>query len=142
MSQPLLKPAVGVAVGDQRPAVLDRMREQLHRDITVAEVADRAAMSQRTFARRFEEETGATPFRWLPTQRLQRAQELLETTDLDIDRVAAQAGFGTGANLREHFRPELATSPTAYRRCFRGTDDGSAAHATPRPQGSRAGNRV
>ena len=103
---------------DGLSAVLDWVQEQLHRDITVADMATQAAMSGRTFARRFKEDTGTTPFRWLLTQRLQRAQELLETTDLDIDRIARKAGFGTGTNLRDHFRRELATSPSAYRRCF------------------------
>lgn len=106
------------AAADGLSAVLDWVQEQLHRDITVAEMAAQAAMSGRTFARRFREDTGTTPFRWLLARRLQRAQELLETTDLDIDRIARMAGFGTGANLREHFRRELATSPSAYRRCF------------------------
>lgn len=109
-----------VVAGDGLSAVLDWARGQLHRDITVPDMADRAAMSGRTFSRRFKEETGTTPSRWLLAERVRRAQELLETTDLDIDRIARQAGFGTAANMREHFRRALATSPSAYRRCFQG----------------------
>lgn len=106
--------------GDRLAVLLEEVRRDLHQDIGVAEMASRAAMSERTFARRFKEATGTTPFRWLLSQRLQRARELLESTDLDVDRVASQAGLGTAANLREHFRRELATTPTAYRRTFRG----------------------
>lgn len=105
---------------DELSGVLEWARTRLDQDLSVAVLASRAAMSERTFNRRFKESTGTTPFRWLLTQRLQRAQELLETTALDVDRVAAQAGFGTAANLREHFRRELRTTPSAYRRAFSG----------------------
>jgi AraC family transcriptional regulator, transcriptional activator FtrA len=103
---------------DGMAALLDWIRSDLGRDLKVVDMARRAAMSERTFVRRFKEATGTTPFRWVLTQRLQRAQELLETTDLDVDRVADRAGFGTATNLRDHFRRELRTTPSAYRRTF------------------------
>ena len=106
--------------GDRLAEVLEQVTRELHEDIGVPEMAARAAMSERTFARRFKEATGTTPFRWLLSQRLQRARQLLETTDLDVDRIASRAGLGTAANLRDHFRRELGTTPTAYRRAFRG----------------------
>jgi AraC family transcriptional regulator, transcriptional activator FtrA len=103
---------------DGMAALLDWIRSDLGRDLKVADMAQRAAMSERTFVRRFREATGTTPFRWVLTQRLQQAQELLETTDLDVDRIADSAGFGTATNLRDHFRRELRTTPSAYRRTF------------------------
>lgn len=106
---------------DDLALLLDWMQEHLHEDLTVADLAGQAAMSERTFARRFKECTGTTPHRWLQTQRLHRAQELLERTDLDVERIADRSGFGTGANLRQHFRRELGTTPTRYRTTFRGT---------------------
>lgn len=106
--------------------LLDWLAERLHRDVTVAEMASQVMMSERTFARRFEEATGTSPFRWVLQQRLHLAQELLETSDLDIDHLAIQAGFGTATNLREHFRRELGTTPTGYRRSFRGDEPGRA----------------
>ncbi|MFA9444531.1 GlxA family transcriptional regulator [Egicoccus sp. AB-alg6-2] len=106
---------------DGLAGVLEWAQGRLDDDLTVATLAAHANMSERTFARRFKEATGTTPFRWLLTQRLQRAQELLETSDLDVDHVAFRAGFGTAANLREHFRRELRTTPSAYRRCFADT---------------------
>ena len=82
--------------------------------------ARRAHLSLRTFNRRFVEETGRTPRAWLIDQRVDRARVLLETTDLDVDRIAAEVGLGTGASLRAHLRERLGVSPTSYRRTFRG----------------------
>jgi AraC family transcriptional activator FtrA len=93
--------------------------EHLAEPLTVARMARHAAVSPRTFARRFVEETGTTPAQWLLEQRTRAAQELLEHTDLAIEQVAAHAGFGTTSGLREHLRRRLQTTPTAYRRAFR-----------------------
>jgi transcriptional regulator GlxA family with amidase domain len=76
-------------------------------------------MSPRTFARRFLASTGTTPYQWLLRQRVERAQRLLETSDLPIDVVADRSGFGTAGNLRKHFGRLLHTSPQGYRRTFR-----------------------
>lgn len=93
--------------------------ERLGEPLDVAAMARHAAVSPRTFARRFREETGTTPLRWLLAQRVVESQRLLEESDLPIDEVAWRAGFGTAASLREHFRRATATTPTAYRRSFR-----------------------
>jgi AraC family transcriptional regulator, transcriptional activator FtrA len=92
--------------------------ERLHEPLDVAAMARHASVSPRTFARRFREETGTTPLQWLLGQRVREARRLLEETDLPIDAVAWQAGFGTAASLRDHFRRATATTPTAYRRSF------------------------
>lgn len=75
-------------------------------------------MSVRTLARRFAQETGTTPHKWLTHQRLLAAQRRLETTNDPIDRVAEGVGFESGMTLRHHFRRTFGTSPTAYRRRF------------------------
>lgn len=98
--------------------VLAWAQRNLDRALTVAELAARAHMSGRTFARRFRAATGSTPQRWITRQRLFAAQRLLEQGDLDIDRIAQQCGFGTGAMLRHHFKAELGTTPHSYRRTF------------------------
>ena len=85
----------------------------------VAAMARHAAVSPRTFARRFREETGTTPLQWLLGRRVLEARRLLEETDLPVEEVALRAGFGTAASLRDHFRRATSTSPTAYRRTFR-----------------------
>ncbi|MDK1472578.1 helix-turn-helix domain-containing protein [Streptomyces sp. 549] len=91
----------------------------LHRPLALAELAAQESMSVRTFTRRFREETGVSPQVWLTRQRVERARHLLETSDLPVDRVAADAGFGTGASLRQHFQAVLGVAPSAYRRTFR-----------------------
>jgi transcriptional regulator GlxA family with amidase domain len=95
------------------------MSEHLEEDLSVARLARRTHMSERTFARRFRAETGTTPHSWLTWQRVLHAQRLLETTELDVDRIAGRAGFGSAATLRHHFLGRVGTSPQRYRRTFR-----------------------
>ncbi|WP_351232476.1 helix-turn-helix domain-containing protein [Streptomyces sp. NPDC002133] len=100
--------------------VLAWMERHLDRELTVEQLAERAHMSPRTFARRFHQETGTTPYRWLLRQRVLLAQELLEATDDTVDAIAGRAGFGNAAALRHHFLRTLGTTPNTYRRTFRG----------------------
>jgi AraC family transcriptional activator FtrA len=98
--------------------VLDWVLEHLEIEHSVSDLARRARMSDRSFARRFVAETGTTPHKWLTLQRVLRAQRLLEDTDLGIDDVAERSGFGTGALLRHHFRKVVGVAPVDYRRTF------------------------
>jgi AraC family transcriptional regulator, transcriptional activator FtrA len=100
--------------------VLDWVLENLAEEHAVSDLARRARMSDRTFARRFVAETGTTPHRWLTLQRVLLAQRLLEDTDLGVDEVAQRCGFGSGALLRHHFRKVVGVAPADYRRTFRG----------------------
>jgi transcriptional regulator GlxA family with amidase domain len=104
-------------------AQLERTRawalEHLDEPLTLAALARHACVSQRTFARRFRSETGTSPFQWLLSQRVLRAQQLLEGTDASIDEIARLCGFADTAALRYHFRRAVATTPSAYRRSFR-----------------------
>lgn len=93
-------------------------QDHLHEPLTVSDLADRSAMSPRTFARRFVAATGTTPHQWLQRQRVHLAQRLLEVSDLPIDAVAERSGFYTAGNLRKHFGRVVHTSPQAYRRTF------------------------
>ncbi|MFC5890000.1 helix-turn-helix domain-containing protein [Kitasatospora sp. CM 4170] len=104
--------------GESLAPVLDWMRHHLDQESTVEQLAARAHMSPRTFARRFQQETGTTPHRWLVGQRLLLAQRLLESTAEPVDAIAARCGFGNAATLRHHFGRRLGTTPLAYRRCF------------------------
>lgn len=92
--------------------------EHLDQRPTLAQMAAVASMSVRTFTRRFREETGTSPGRWLTARRLDRARELLEDTRLTVDGIAHATGFGTGASLRQHMHAELGVSPGHYRRTF------------------------
>jgi AraC family transcriptional activator FtrA len=103
--------------GQALAGVLDWAQARLDQSLTVESLARRAAMSPRTFARRFREETGTTPHQWLTHQRLLDAQRRLEATSDSVDSVAQEVGLGAAA-LRLHFRRALGTSPVAYRRRF------------------------
>ncbi|GAA1893319.1 helix-turn-helix domain-containing protein [Streptomyces durmitorensis] len=117
-------------VAEPRVTSTSRAREwaqtRLSEPLTLAEMAEQESMSVRTFSRRFREETGLTPMQWLTQRRVDRARELLEETDRTVDRIAAEAGFGTGASLRQHFQAGLGVSPGAYRITFRGTSGGTS----------------
>lgn len=104
--------------GDSLGGVLEWMRRHLEEETSVERLAQLAHMSPRTFARRFQQETGTTPHRWLIGQRVLFAQRLLESTDESVDAVAARCGFGNAATLRHHFGRRLGTTPQAYRRAF------------------------
>ena len=116
IERPVPRPAQGGATAAARAWA----EADLARPIRLAEMAERASMSVRTFTRRFREETGESPARWLHRQRLAYARELLEQTDLPVDRVAEKAGLGTAASLRAHMNADAGVSPTEYRRTFRG----------------------
>jgi transcriptional regulator GlxA family with amidase domain len=98
-----------------------------HLDTDVPALARRAGMSERTFARRFREETGQSPGAWLIQQRVRHAQHLLEQTDLPVDQVAERAGMGTATSLRTHLRTYAGVSPATYRRTFRGAQASKSA---------------
>ncbi|UKY47704.1 GlxA family transcriptional regulator [Streptomyces inhibens] len=98
--------------------VLEWARARLDQPLTVEDLARRAAMSPRTFYRRLQAATGTTPLQWLLNQRLGRAQGLLESTDLPMDKVGELSGLGTANNLRHHFLKQIGVSPSDYRRAF------------------------
>lgn len=102
--------------------VLVWMEGHLDEDVTVEQLAERARMSPRTFARRFQQETGTTPYRWILRQRVLLAQRLLEATDETVDAIAGRTGFGTAAALRHQFLRAVGTTPNAYRRTFQGPE--------------------
>ncbi|QHC67232.1 helix-turn-helix domain-containing protein [Rathayibacter sp. VKM Ac-2759] len=103
---------------DSFAGVTDWMLDNLDQDLTIDVLARRALMSPRTFARRFRADLGTTPLAWLNRQRLLRAQQLLEESDLPLETIAGRVGFGTGAVMRHHFVRVLQTTPAAYRRTF------------------------
>lgn len=99
--------------------VLAWLNEHAHQPLTLPRMAQRAAMSVRTFNRHFRQQTGVTPLRWLLRARVRHAQSLLERTDHAIERVATEAGFGSVTAFREQFRRLVGTSPSGYRGAFR-----------------------
>ncbi|WAZ25831.1 helix-turn-helix domain-containing protein [Streptomyces cinnabarinus] len=113
IQQPVPEPGA-TSTAATRAWALERLGEPL----TLGDLATHARMSLRTFARRFNDEVGLSPGRWLIQQRVDRARHLLEASDLSVDRIAGQVGFATGASLRQHLHAAIGVSPQAYRRTF------------------------
>ncbi|MFD8499178.1 helix-turn-helix domain-containing protein [Amycolatopsis sp. NPDC059657] len=106
---------------DDRPlgVLFPWVAERLDQPLTVEDLARQANMSSRNLGRHFRSATGTTPLQWLLTQRIRRAQELLETTDESVDAIAEAAGMGTATTLRRHFHRTVGVPPDTYRRTFR-----------------------
>ncbi|KOX13844.1 GlxA family transcriptional regulator [Nocardiopsis sp. NRRL B-16309] len=107
------------APGDGTSATRQWALGRLHEPLSLADLAAHARMSARTFSRRFHDEVGTSPGRWLIGQRVERARYLLESSDLPVDEIAVQVGFATGTSLRQHLQAAIGVSPIAYRRTFR-----------------------
>jgi transcriptional regulator GlxA family with amidase domain len=112
-------PVVGFDPHSDLAPALEWARAHLAERLTVDRMAAAAHLTPRTFARRFRDTLGTTPLNWLVQQRVRVAQELLETSDEPVERIAARVGFGTAANLRQHFHRVTSVSPQTYRQVFR-----------------------
>jgi transcriptional regulator GlxA family with amidase domain len=110
---------IRIRPADTLGPLLDELAAELEGEHTIESLARRCAMSPRTFARRFRDETGTTPHLWLTHQRVLLARRMLEGGDEPIETVAARCGFGTAAMLRHHFARIVGVSPGAYRSTFR-----------------------
>jgi transcriptional regulator GlxA family with amidase domain len=99
--------------------VLAWIEQEAHRDVTLHDIAARAAVSVRTLNRRFQSETGQTPMQWLTGVRVRHAQQLLESTAYGVERIGREVGFTSPANFREQFRRLTGVAPVNYRNTFR-----------------------
>ncbi|MFJ2743319.1 GlxA family transcriptional regulator [Streptomyces sp. NPDC087440] len=117
-SQYLAAPVPEECADGRLADVLEWARGNLHEPLSVADLAGRALMSRRSFARRFTAATGTTPHAWLVGLRLSAAEELLETTDLPVEEIARRVGYGSAAVLREQFVRRRGVPPRSYRRSF------------------------
>jgi transcriptional regulator GlxA family with amidase domain len=115
---------------DATPVLQDTlawMQDNLRQPLSLEDIASHGVMSVRTLNRRFREQVGTTPLQWLVSRRVERAKELLETTDLSIERIADEAGFGASVTLRHHFMRRVRVSPQRYRLSFRSPETISSA---------------
>lgn len=120
-AQYLAAPVPADCQDERLSEVLAWARDNLHESLPVTELARRALMSKRSFARRFTAATGTTPHAWLRNLRLSSAEELLESTDLPVEEIARRVGYGSAAVLREQFVRRRGVPPRSYRRTFTGT---------------------
>ncbi len=135
IERPLPGPS-GTSTGPTR----EWITQQLDAPPALREMAAHARMSVRTFTRRFRAETGVSPARWLLRQRTDHARLLLETTDLGIDQIARQTGFGTASALRQQLHSAIGVAPSTYRRTFQPPASAVPPQgATPPPQARAAG---
>jgi transcriptional regulator GlxA family with amidase domain len=114
-----MAPAKHIAERTQLDDVLAWIEQQAHRDLTLGDIAKRAAMSVRTLNRRFQAETGQTPMQWVTGVRIRHAQQLLESTSHGIEKIGRDVGFSSPANFREQFRRLTGVPPQSYRNTFR-----------------------
>ncbi|WP_405896908.1 DJ-1/PfpI family protein [Streptomyces sp. NBC_00727] len=105
-------------LGERFAATREWALHRLGEPLTLDALARHAAVSPRTFSRRFVEDTGYTPMQWVMRARIDLARELLERSERAVEQIAADVGLGTGANLRLHFQRILGTTPSEYRRTF------------------------
>jgi transcriptional regulator GlxA family with amidase domain len=105
--------------GGSMEPLLAWLAENLHRPLTLGDIAARASMSTRSLSRHFRHQTGTTPLRWVNRHRIRRAQQLLEQTDQPAERIGELVGFTSTTAFRERFRDLVGVSPQAYRRSFR-----------------------
>ncbi|MEV7420276.1 helix-turn-helix domain-containing protein [Streptomyces sp. NPDC089919] len=105
-------------LGERFAATREWALHRLGEPLTLEVLARHAAVSPRTFSRRFAEDTGYTPMQWVMRARIDMARELLERSERGVEQIAADVGLGTGSNLRLHFTKILRTTPSEYRRTF------------------------
>ncbi|MGX9792324.1 GlxA family transcriptional regulator [Mycobacterium sp. MMS18-G62] len=112
-------PVNHIAARTELDDVLAWIEQQAHRELTLRDIADHAAMSVRTLNRRFQSETAQTPMQWLTGVRVRHAQQLLESTAYGVERIGREVGFSSPANFREQFRRLTGVAPVQYRNTFR-----------------------
>ncbi|WP_250031132.1 GlxA family transcriptional regulator [Paractinoplanes maris] len=110
--------SVPAPLGERFAATREWALHRLDKPLSLEVLARHAAVSPRTFSRRFADDTGYTPMQWVMRARIDLARELLELSQLSVEQVAVRVGLGTGANLRLHFQRILGTTPSQYRRTF------------------------
>lgn len=112
------RPVPRQSTDDPISRLLEWALGRLGEPLTIDRLAAQAHLSRRTFVRAFRAATGTTPAAWIRARRLDAARRLLETTDLSIDQVSADCGFGNAVTLRQNFAAAFSTTPTEYRRRF------------------------
>lgn len=114
------------ADGASLAPLLEWLEAHLDEPFSLEDLARRAGLSVRTLSRRFREQTGSSPLKWLLRARIRQAQSLLETSSASVEQIATRVGFGSATSLRDHFQRLVSTTPQAYRRAFRSAPESSS----------------
>lgn len=112
------RPAERRIADDKINRLLDELRQNLAAPYRLDDLAEKLAVSRRTFIRHFAQATGMNFGEWLTSERLWQVQDLLENTDLPIEHIAEQSGFGSAANLRAQFKAKFKINPNTWRKVF------------------------
>ena len=118
-TQQHLRPVARSRESQRFGLLLDWLHNNIAQKHTLDALASQVGMSPRTLMRRFQESTGLTPARWLMNERLNRAQQALNTSHISIEQIAQQTGFGSANSLRYHFQKRFGISPQALRNQMR-----------------------
>lgn len=102
--------------------VRNLLKHRLGENVSIEDMSEAMNMSVRNFSRVFLKESGLTPGRFLEKMRVDQAKNMLEYTDMSIDMIAAQCGFGSAVSLRRLFLKHISLSPSQYRKAFKGTE--------------------
>lgn len=95
--------------------VLDLIESDLSEDLSLSILANAAGLSEYHFLRMFKQSTGVTPHQYVISQRIERAKELLQRTDMTITEIAYLLGFSTPAHFTHHFRRKTGATPSELR---------------------------
>jgi len=108
-------PVAGAIRKARVQAAIDFMSANLHRSISVNELARSAHLSGSHFARLFKAETGIAPGQYLTNLRMERAGQLLATTFLSIKEIMVAVGYKSRNNFIRFFRQHFHATPSEYR---------------------------
>ena len=105
-------------IKNQFSRTLDWAIKNLDHKLSVDQLAVKANMSRRSFDRKFRKALDMSAKQWLIYQQLERAKQLLENSQISVEKLASASGFETALSLRHHFRKQLGISPSQYRLQF------------------------
>ena len=98
---------------------LDYIEKNLGSNIDIPALAEKSDMSESLFYRVFRKHTGVSPYRYIINSRINRAQTLLRTTDLQVKFISHTVGFGSVNHFIAHFRKAVGVTPQEYRESIR-----------------------
>lgn len=94
------------------------LQRELHRELSIAELAGHCGTSERSLLRHFRQHYGASPLAHLQHLRVERAKALLETTLLSFEEIVERCGYSDTSSFRKLFKRATSLTPADYRQRF------------------------